>query len=119
MNNYRENPNFDSFLDRIQVRSISYSIEWDDSLSDYQIHKKIDPETGKPSLHVLGKGGMSTVYLATRNSVNRSVALRIIRKDKQNDTFLRQFFYEAEITALLEHPNVTPIYELGKTPEGT
>jgi hypothetical protein len=108
----------DSIFDRIQKRTISYTIDWDNKTADYQINKKIDPKIGKPDLHVLGKGGMGLVYLATQNSVNRPVALKIIRKDKQNETFSRQFFYEAEITALLEHPNVTPIYELGKTPEG-
>ena len=109
----------DSIFDRIQVRSISYTIDWNDKTKDYQINQKIDSKTGKLDLHVLGKGGMGLVYLATQNSVNRQVALKIIRKDKQNDTFSKQFFYEAEITALLEHPNITPIYELGKTPDQT
>ncbi|MFN9625254.1 MAG: protein kinase domain-containing protein, partial [Planctomycetota bacterium] len=109
----------DSIFDRIQARSISYTIDWNDKTKDYQINQKIDSKTGKLDLHVLGKGGMGLVYLATQNSVNRPVALKIIRKDKQNDTFSKQFFYEAEITALLEHPNITPIYELGKTPDHT
>jgi len=109
----------DSIFDRIQARSISYTIDWNDKTKDYQINQKIDSKTGKLDLHVLGKGGMGLVYLATQNSVNRPVALKIIRKDKQNDTFSKQFFYEAEITALLEHPNITPIYELGKTPDQT
>ncbi|MEK0427355.1 MAG: Serine/threonine-protein kinase PknD [Planctomycetota bacterium] len=108
----------DSIFDRIQKRTISNTIDWDNKTADYQINKKIDPKTGKPDLHVLGKGGMGLVYLATQNSVNRQVALKIIRKDKQNETFSKQFFYEAEITALLEHPNITPIYELGRTEDG-
>ncbi|MFM7929620.1 MAG: protein kinase domain-containing protein, partial [Pirellula sp.] len=109
----------DSIFDRIQARSISYTIDWNDKTKDYQINQKIDSKTGKLDLHVLGKGGMGLVYRATQNSVNRPVAVKIIRKDKQNDTFSKQFFYEAEITALLEHPNITPIYELGKTPDLT
>jgi len=108
----------DSIFDRIQKRTISNTIDWDNKTADYQINKKMDPKTGKPDLHVLGKGGMGLVYLATQNSVNRQVALKIIRKDKQNETFSKQFFYEAEITALLEHPNITPIYELGRTEDG-
>jgi len=119
MTNYRENPDDHFFFDRIPVRSISYSIDWDDKKADYQINKKIDPETGKPVLHVLGRGGMGIVYLATQNSVNRTVALKIIRKDKQNETFSRQFFYEAEITAKLEHPNIMPVHELGRSLDGT
>jgi predicted Ser/Thr protein kinase len=109
----------DAFLDRVTERKISYTIDWNDVSADYQINKKMDPKTGKLDLNVLGKGGMGLVYLATQNSVNRSVALKVIRKDKQTEAFSKQFFYEAEITAQLEHPNITPIYELGRTPDGT
>lgn len=109
----------DAFLDRVTERKISYTLDWNDVTSDYQINKRIDPKSGKLELHVLGKGGMGLVYLATQNSVNRAVALKVIRKDKQTDAFSKQFFYEAEITAQLEHPNITPIYELGRTPDGT
>ena len=109
----------DAFLDRVTERRISYTLDWNDVTADYQVNKKIDSKTGKLDLHVLGKGGMGLVYLATQNSVNRPVALKVIRKDKQTDAFSKQFFYEAEITAMLEHPNITPIYELGRTPEGT
>lgn len=109
----------DAFLDRVTERKISYTIDWNDVSADYQVNKKIDPKSGKLDLHVLGKGGMGLVYLATQNSVNRPVALKVIRKDKQTEAFSKQFFYEAEITAMLEHPNITPIYELGRSPEGT
>jgi len=109
----------DAFLDRVTERKISYTIDWNDVSADYQVNKKVDPKSGKLDLHVLGKGGMGLVYLATQNSVNRPVALKVIRKDKQTEAFSKQFFYEAEITAMLEHPNITPIYELGRSPEGT
>ena len=108
----------DAIYERLTDRRISYAVDWNDDTVDYQIKKKNDPKTGKLDLHVLGKGGMGLVYLATQNSVKRSVALKVIRKDKQNDTFIKQFFYEAEITAGLEHPNITPVYELGRTNEG-
>jgi predicted Ser/Thr protein kinase len=108
----------DAIYERLTDRRISYAIDWNDDTVDYQIKKKNDPKSGKLDLHVLGKGGMGLVYLATQNSVKRSVALKVIRKDKQNDTFIKQFFYEAEITAGLEHPNITPVYELGRTNEG-
>ncbi|MCE2800563.1 MAG: serine/threonine protein kinase [Planctomycetaceae bacterium] len=116
MNNYREIPDDDSFFDKIPLRSISYSIDRDDRLSDYQIRKKIDPETGKSDLYVLGKNAVGViVYLATQNSVNRPVALWILRNERQDEVFLKRFFYDAEVTAHLEHPNIAPVYELGKT----
>ena len=109
----------DAIFNRINQRRISYTIDWDDETADYQINKKNDSKTGKLDLHILGKGGMGLVYLATQNSVKREVALKVIREDKQTDVFSKQFFYEAEITAQLEHPNITPVYELGRTPKGT
>ncbi|MEI6525766.1 MAG: protein kinase, partial [Planctomycetota bacterium] len=108
----------DAIFNRINQRRISYTIDWDDETADYQINKKIDSKTGKLDLHILGKGGMGLVYLAMQNSVKREVALKVIREDKQTEVFSKQFFYEAEITAQLEHPNITPVYELGRTPKG-
>jgi serine/threonine protein kinase len=108
----------DAIFNRINQRRISYTIDWDDETADYQINKKNDSKTGKLDLHILGKGGMGLVYLAMQNSVKREVALKVIREDKQTDVFSKQFFYEAEITAQLEHPNITPVYELGRTPKG-
>lgn len=108
----------EAIYERLTDRRISYTVDWNDDTADYQIKKKNDSKTGKIDLHVLGKGGMGLVYLATQNSVKRSVALKVIRQDKQTDTFIKQFFYEAEITAGLEHPNITPVYELGRTKEG-
>ena len=108
----------DAIYERLTDRRISYTVDWTDDTADYQIKKKNDSKTGKIDLHVLGTGGMGLVYLATQNSVKRSVALKVIRQDKQSDSFIKQFFYEAEITAGLEHPNITPVYELGRTKEG-
>ncbi len=108
----------DAIFSRITRRHVSELIESDDERADYQIRKRIDPKTGRFGLHVLGEGGMGLVYFATQNAVKRPVALKMIRKEKRSDNFSKQFFFEAEITAQLEHPNITPIYELGKTDEG-
>lgn len=108
----------DAIFSRITKRVVSELIESDDERADYQIRKRIDPKTGRLGLHVLGEGGMGLVYFATQNAVKRPVALKMIRKEKRSDNFSKQFFFEAEITAQLEHPNITPIYELGKTDEG-
>ncbi|HUP77601.1 MAG TPA: protein kinase, partial [Pirellula sp.] len=67
----------------------------------------------------LGEGGMGIVFSALQTAVNRIVAIKSIRSEKRdNDSTRRQFFYEAEITAGLDHPNIPPIYELGRTADG-
>ncbi|MCC6510005.1 MAG: protein kinase, partial [Pirellulaceae bacterium] len=67
----------------------------------------------------VGQGGMGIVYSARQTNVNRLVALKAIKSELQaNDDNRRKFFYEAQITADLDHPNIAPIYELGASEDG-
>ena len=68
----------------------------------------------------VGQGGMGIVYSARQTNVNRLVALKQIKAQYQSvDDSRRKFFYEAQITADLDHPNIVPIYELGATESGS
>lgn len=64
----------------------------------------------------IGAGGMAVVYRANQRSVNRDVALKIIRLDDetaQNESFRQRFAYEARIIASLEHIHILPVYDYG------
>jgi serine/threonine protein kinase len=70
-------------------------------------------------LDVLGQGGMGLVSAARQTSINRTVAVKVLRPDKQADLSSRQkFLSEAVVTGELEHPNIVPIYDLGKDQNG-
>jgi hypothetical protein len=56
---------------------------------------------------------MGEVYLARQISLNREVALKVLRPDLTNPLYLSRFEAEAWSAAKLNHPNIVHIYTLG------
>lgn len=67
----------------------------------------------------IGKGGMSFVYLAVQESLDRQVAIKITAPEILREEISKQRFeQEARTIAKLEHPCIVGIYEVGRSPQG-
>lgn len=63
---------------------------------------------------VLGRGGMSVVYLAQQTNIERQVAVKIMPSHLLSDlTFVQRFEREVALTARLEHPRILAVYDYG------
>lgn len=63
----------------------------------------------------LGQGGMGTVYLAHDVELERPVAVKMMAMSLSDDAELvTRFEREARMMAKLEHPNVVPVYAVGR-----
>ncbi len=64
---------------------------------------------------VIGSGGMSVVFRATQESLNRDVAFKVMRKDLAADPeFAERFRTEARALAELSHPNIVAVFDQGE-----
>lgn len=72
-------------------------------LGNYQIEER------------LGQGGMGAVYRAKQVTMDRDVALKVMRpKYAEDDNFVEDFMREAHIAGRLHHPNIIAIHDFGQ-----
>ena len=65
-------------------------------------------------IDLLGEGGMGSIYLAKQISLDRKVALKVVKSHLlKNESMMVRFTREAFAAAQLIHPNVVQIYDMG------
>ncbi len=70
-------------------------------------------------LGILGEGGFSIVYLAEQDKpVRRRVALKVIKPGMDTKQVIARFDAELQALALLDHPNIAPVFDAGTTESG-
>ncbi|HZE99049.1 MAG TPA: protein kinase [Planctomycetota bacterium] len=65
-------------------------------------------------LGAVGRGGMGEVFKAYQPDLHRHVAIKTLLSGEQaSEEFLQRFHREARMAAMLSHPNIVPIYDIG------
>ena len=92
---------------KIQLRTLSTS---SGRFGVYEIDRREDG-----SLYELGRGAMGVTYRATDTSLQRKVALKIIKIDiaERSADARERFMREARAAAALRHENIATIYQFG------
>ena len=86
-----------------------------------RIEEPVESATGFPAeigpyqlIDLIGEGGMGSIYLAKQISLDRKVALKVVKSHLlKNESMMVRFTREAFAAAQLIHPNVVQIYDMG------
>lgn len=65
----------------------------------------------------LGKGATGLVYTAYQKSLKRKVAIKLFLRKRLSAASVERFSTEAETVAVLNHPNIVPVFDMGETEE--
>lgn len=68
----------------------------------------------------IGRGGMGSVYLATRadDEFQKRVAIKLIKRGMDTDFIIKRFRNERQILASLDHPHIARLLDGGTTDDG-
>lgn len=81
---------------------MTQSLAQGDLLGDFEI------------VSIAGAGGMGIVYKAKQKSLDRDVALKVIRDEiATEEEFQQRFMREARLAASVDHPHVVTVYDVG------
>ena len=67
-------------------------------------------------IELIGSGGMAEVYRAFCHKMQRTVAIKVLKEEyNDNADFIKRFTQEALAAAQLSHPNLVNVYEVEHT----
>jgi serine/threonine-protein kinase len=67
----------------------------------------------------IGRGGMGEVYRGKDPALGRDLAVKVLQPElRGDDDAQRRFEQEARVTGALQHPNIVPVHNLGRLPDG-
>lgn len=89
-----------------------------ESIEELKLDHLLGQEVGTATiLKELARGGSAVVFIAFQRTLKRQIALKVLPKSLLTPETAERFQMEAESAAILSHPNIIPIYEVGETDE--
>jgi len=69
---------------------------------------------------ILGEGGFGRVYLGFDEELQRQVAIKVPKKERfRKPEDAEEYLQEARTVAKLDHPHIVPVYDVGRTQDGS
>ncbi len=87
--------------------------------TDRPLPRRIDPSTRYAYFKTIARGGRSIIQSCKDLHLMRVVAYKTLKPEFADDVWeQRRFVREARVSAMLQHPNTVPTYELGRDIRG-
>jgi len=87
--------------------------------TDKPLPEVLNPNTRYMFLSTIAKGGKALIKSCKDMHLNRVIAYKTLRSEFVNDEIEKtRLLREARISAMLQHPNTVPIYEIGRDNRG-
>ena len=87
--------------------------------TDEPLPEKLNPNTRYLFLSTIAKGGKSLIKACKDRHLNRVVAYKTLRSEFVDDEIENtRLLREARVSAMLQHPNTMPVYEVGRDNHG-
>jgi len=112
----------DAALKSVGQALLNSTAAWDEALE--KAKPSTDDETPAPfdkyeDFKLVSQGGMGAVYRCRDRELGRVIAMKVMHGHLMADpSHLQDFREEAQVASQLQHPNIAPIHERGKTPDG-
>lgn len=90
----------------VRPRTVVRSGDYQTGPADYEL------------IETIGEGGVGVVYSARQASVDRTVAVKMLKAGMDSKVDREKFLAEAVVTGDLDHPNIVPVHDLGSDKQG-